>query len=74
MTADAPACPKCDAVMEPGFVLDQTYGAMTQSAWIEGPPERSFWTGLKVKGRDRLPVTTFRCPECGFLESYAPSV
>ena len=57
--------------MEPGFVLDQTYGANTQSAWVEGPPETSFWTGLKLKGRERIPVRTFRCPSCGYLESYA---
>jgi hypothetical protein len=58
--------------MEAGFVLDQMYGEMAQTAWIEGAPERSFWTGVKLKGRERLPVSTFRCPACGYLESYAP--
>lgn len=57
--------------MEPGFVLDQTYGANTQSSWIEGAPERSVWTGIKLKGRERYAVTTFRCSTCGYLESYA---
>jgi hypothetical protein len=58
--------------MERGFVLDQTYGAVMQSAWMEGAPERSIWTGgVKLKGRRRLPVTTYRCPRCGYLESYA---
>jgi hypothetical protein len=71
MSLDAPRCPKCGAPMEAGFVLDQTYGAMTQSAWIGGLPERNFWTGLKLKGHQRLPVTTYRCQACGFLESYA---
>src|SRR5438067_10706606 len=42
-------CPKCGKRMEPGYVLDVTHGAMTQSSWIEGAPERSFWTGLKLK-------------------------
>jgi hypothetical protein len=64
-------CPKCRAAMEPGLVLDQTYGAMTQSAWIAGAPEPSFWTGLKVSGKAQLPVTTYRCTGCGFLEAYA---
>jgi predicted nucleic-acid-binding Zn-ribbon protein len=63
-------CPKCRAEMEPGFVLEQTYGAMT---WVEGTPERSIWTGIKLKGRERIPVTTFRCTSCGYLESYATS-
>jgi hypothetical protein len=59
--------------MQPGFVLDVTHGGSTQSSWIEGAPEWSTWTGLKLKGRTRLRVTTFRCPACGYLESYAPS-
>ncbi|MEO8576251.1 MAG: hypothetical protein ABI556_06120 [Gemmatimonadales bacterium] len=67
----SPVCPKCSGPMEDGFVLDQTYGANTQSAWIEGPPVRSVWTGVKLKGKERVPVTTLRCSRCGFLESYA---
>lgn len=67
----SPVCPKCPGKMEEGFVLDQTYGANTQSAWIEGEPVRSFWTGVKLKGKDRIPVTTLRCSRCGYLESYA---
>jgi hypothetical protein len=57
--------------MEEGFVLDRTHGANLQSSWIEGPPETSFWTGLKMKGREQIPVTTFRCSKCGYLESFA---
>ncbi len=66
-----PTCPKCRAAMEPGFVLDQGYGANEQSSWVEGAPERSVWTGVKLRDHQRLPVTTFRCPACGYLESYA---
>jgi hypothetical protein len=58
--------------METGFVLDQTYGANVQSSWIRGAPERSVWTGVKLKGRDPLPITTHRCPKCWYLEFYAP--
>ena len=57
--------------MEEGFLLDNTHGGNLQSQWVEGPPERSRWTGLKVKGKERVPVTTFRCLQCGYLESYA---
>ena len=59
--------------MEPGFVLDQADGGMAQSAWVDGAPVPSIWTGLKLKGHQRLPVKTYRCTKCGFLESYAPS-
>lgn len=58
--------------MDEGFILDNTYGSRIQSEWIEGPPERSKWTGIKIKGRAHLPVTTFRCEGCGYLESYTP--
>ena len=73
MSSIDPVCPKCRTTMEPGFVLDQSHGVMAQSAWIEGAPERSFWSGVKLKGRERIPVMTYRCPRCGFLESYAPA-
>jgi len=63
---------KCGGKLEDGFILDNTHGARLQSEWISGPPERSRWTGIKVKGRRQLPVTTFRCVRCGYLESYTP--
>ena len=68
-----PTCPKCTGTMEPGFVLDKTYGDAYFSSpeWTEGKPESSIWTGLKMKGRERHAITTFRCAGCGYLESYA---
>lgn len=64
-------CPKCSNPSEEGFVLDQTYGANLQATWVEGPPTRSVWSGVRMKGRKRVPVVTFRCVHCGYLESYA---
>jgi len=64
-------CPKCAGRMEPGFVLDQTYGANLQAEWVEGSPTPTGWTGVKMKGRERIPVTTYRCERCGYLESFA---
>lgn len=64
-------CVKCGGEMEEGFTLDNTYGARLQSGWVEGAPERSRWTGISLKGKDLLPITTFRCVRCGYLESYA---
>jgi len=58
--------------MEPGFLIDRGHlNALETAQWVEGEPEKSFWTGLKTKGRDRHPVTTYRCERCGYLESYA---
>ncbi len=56
-----------------GFTLDNGYGERRQSAWIEGAPEYSRWTGMKFKGKIQVPIITFRCVQCGYLESYAPS-
>jgi len=69
-----PTCVKCGAPMEEGFILDNAHGARLQSEWIEGPPERSRWTGLRLKDKEHIPVVTFRCLSCGYLESYAQPV
>jgi hypothetical protein len=58
--------------MEPGFVFDRRHHESKETqTWVEGTPERSFWTGLKTKGREQHTVRTFRCERCGYLESYA---
>ena len=68
----ASQCPKCGSSMEEGYLLESKHGnARDTTRWVEGEPERSFWTGLKLKGHAMLPVETFRCKRCGFLESYA---
>ena len=38
--------------------------------WVEGPPEYG-WLGVKWVRRKRLPITAYRCPSCGYLETYA---
>jgi hypothetical protein len=44
-------------------VLDKSYSdsCISQPEWADGTPERSFWSGVKVKGHTRHPVVTFRC-------------
>ncbi len=65
-------CPRCRGPMEPGLVIDRGHHqTAAQQTWVEGAPERSFWTGLKTKGKDKHPVITYRCERCGYLESYA---
>lgn len=65
-------CPKCDGEMQQGFLLDSADGgARLVSRWVEGPPQKSFWLGTKVNLEDAIPIGTFRCKSCGFLESYA---
>ena len=67
-------CPKCSGHMESGFILDRAAGAANaQAKWLEGLPTPSFWPGdrVKMQGRQPVPVTTFRCDGCGYLESFA---
>ena len=64
-------CMRCRTAMEPGYLLDHDYGQTLQEQWAQGVPERSVWTGLKLRGVERFRVVTFRCPKCGYLESYA---
>ena len=62
-------CCKCGGEMEQGFVQDAATGGFLVSSWVKGAPESSFWRGTKPK--PLLPIGTFRCVACGFLESYA---
>jgi Domain of unknown function (DUF6487) len=63
-------CPRCDAPMKEGFILDLwESGSKKIIEWVEGPPEYGVLGGLKTK--KKYQVTTYRCANCGYLESYA---
>ena len=64
-------CPKCGSEMEQGFVLDVTHGGHIVSQWVAGAPIRSFWVGTKLPDEKLVPIGTYRCSSCGYLESYA---
>ena len=64
-------CLRCHAIMDLGYVADVTHAGYQQQQWTPGVPERSFWTGLKAKKEQSVPIVTLRCPDCGYLESYA---
>ena len=68
----AKLCPKCNASMTEGVVIDNTHGGRGVSSWVEGTPVKSIWVGLKLGGKEPIETKTFRCNRCGFLESYAP--
>lgn len=64
-------CPKCRGKMEEGFIGDAIPGGLMPSKWVEGRPEKSFWHGIKIKGKRQVEIQTYRCSSCGYLESYA---
>ncbi len=64
-------CPKCEGSMTEGFIMDEAHGRWRVSRWQSGRPVTSIWTGIKQSKADQLPVSTWRCDRCGYLESYA---
>jgi hypothetical protein len=63
-------CPKCQAKMETGLIPDEGYSHTFMSKWVAGIAQTGFF-GLKLKGRRQVPIATYRCTACGYLESYA---
>jgi len=67
-------CPKCNGVMVQGFIADfQGSKFCRVSTWVEGAPGKPTWFGTCVPApaEKSVPIGTFRCSMCGFLESYA---
>ena len=70
MSTKAIQCPKCNGEMVQGFIVDRATNRRVIN-WVEGAPEKYFWTVTRVPEEKCVPVGTFRCSVCGFLESYA---
>ena len=75
MPSESRQCPKCNGQMVRGFTVDMGTGDMTLGArhvskWAPGAPIKSFLFKTWVP-RNSLPIGTFRCSSCGYLESYA---
>jgi len=66
-----PRCGKCGSGMKEGFPVDSSRNQPRVAQWAEGAPEYWFLGILRMRGRRKLPVQTFRCTKCGYLESYA---
>jgi hypothetical protein len=72
MNTEHTPCSKCGGRMAQGFVVDfHQGGARRVSSWVEGAPQKSFWHGTSAPDNAFVPIGTFRCERCGFLESFA---
>jgi len=71
MSAGPTRCPKCNSEMVQGFVFEIDGAIRKVSTWVEGAPEKSWFGSTKVPKEKCVPVGTFRCSGCGYLESYA---
>ncbi|MBS0196867.1 MAG: hypothetical protein JSR77_08920 [Planctomycetes bacterium] len=67
-----PSCIRCDMPMEAGFLLDHGHGTNFQTVWCKGTVQHSIWVGIKqAQVATGIPTTSYRCPQCGYLETYA---
>ena len=65
-------CAKCGGRMAQGFIPEYTQHSSTKlEQWVDGAPERG-WFGLKLRGKRKFQVETWRCERCYYLEAYAP--
>jgi len=70
-------CPDCDLLMDEGYIVDfADYNAAAASKWAPGKPQWGKLLGfvlgaIKVNKSELMETTTFRCPKCGLLKSYA---
>jgi hypothetical protein len=70
-TAAGRKCSKCSGEMETGFVLDRTHVHIFPATWADGLVELNWLGGFKPGNRKFYRVETWRCKDCGYLESYA---
>lgn len=67
------SCLRCDTPMHVGYIIDHAETGVRHTAkWVAGPPEKSWFTGLKKK--EAIDILAYRCPMCGMLELVAPVV
>ena len=67
MSSTSPTCPRCRVRLEKGFTLDQSGPHHREStSWASG----EYWSFML--GQEKvLTIETWRCPECGLLQSFA---
>jgi hypothetical protein len=68
-------CLRCQAPMEEGFVVDRGHGniPMDVATWTSGTPQKSWFTGIKTKGHEQIPLSSYLCRRCGYVEFRAAS-
>lgn len=73
MTTLPHRCPQCGGSLKEGFVRDQREHRHDTAFWVEGPVERSFFFGVRLRGRRKAEIVALRCDACSRLEMFAPN-
>ncbi|MFU7559388.1 PF20097 family protein [Stieleria sp. JC731] len=64
-------CPKCELEMTAGFIADWNDADVRVSRWLEGEVSSGWLQEVNPRKNRQFKISTYRCPECGLLESYA---
>jgi hypothetical protein len=62
-------CSKCNGEMQEGLVVDLNYAGILQSMWVEDLAGK-IGPGA-ADGKRKVKTVTYRCSNCGYLDSYA---
>ena len=64
-------CSKCNGQMEEGLVYDLNYKGAIPSMWVEDRAGAGGASGAVDNHKRKVKTITYRCSNCGFLDSYA---
>ncbi|MFN3256777.1 MAG: hypothetical protein ACE37B_13885 [Ilumatobacter sp.] len=71
---DSQSCSRCQGPSTVGFLEDKgergSINASRVLSWISGAAKTGPLGGAKVLGKERLPVTAYRCEACGHLDLF----
>lgn len=74
----SPMCQTCRVPMTSGFIPHFVgYAAARVNRWCEGEPKSTLISAVvggdvsRNRAEQGIPTTTFRCPKCFILQSYA---
>ena len=68
MTTDL-KCTKCNGQMLEGLVVDFNYTGAMPSMWV-GNETQAAGSNM-TDGKRKVKTVTYRCSDCGYLDSYA---
>jgi hypothetical protein len=64
-------CSKCSGQMEEGLVVDLNYKGAIPSMWVEDQTAQGGAAVVVDTHKRKVKTITYRCSNCGFLDSYA---
>lgn len=64
-------CSKCSSEMQAGLVVDLNYAGIIRSMWVDEQAGNGASPETVMSGKRKVKTTTYRCSNCGYLDSYA---